>query len=221
MFQRLCVVAGIGLVIGGGVVHGVWTNRWTTAAAVADATRRLGEVPGRIRDGRFTWAGQDLDVDVRTRQLAGGAGYLSRRYVNTRTGEAVTVFLVCGRPGPVAVHTPDVCYQGAGFEVVGDPAAREVEWGEPKTTAEFNRIEVKTEVGQVPVRQEVLWSWSARGVWQTPRNPRVAFARYPVLYKLYVTRTLGGEKEAAGAADAAGFVRLLLPELQKTLFNAD
>lgn len=218
MMRRLCVAAGIGLVISGGLVHGLWTNRWTTAAAVADATRRLAQVPDRIGD----WEGEDLEVDVRTRQLAGGAGYLSRRYVN-RHGEVMSVFLICGQPGPVSVHTPDVCYQGAGFEVVGEPARHEVE-GTAGPAPEFSRIEVRTEQGQVPVRQEVLWSWSADGKWQTPRSPRLAFARYPVLFKLYVIHSLPGEKDKdkeapAASAGADEFIRLLLPAVHKAVFE--
>ena len=33
------------------------------------------------------------------------------------TGKVVTLFLACGRAGPVCTHTPDVCYAGSGYEV--------------------------------------------------------------------------------------------------------
>ena len=33
----------------------------------------------------------------------------------------VGVLLLCGRPGPVSVHTPDLCFPGAGFQEAGEP----------------------------------------------------------------------------------------------------
>jgi hypothetical protein len=214
MQRRIIVLAGIGILLGCGVVHGLWTNRWTAAAAVEAAAQRLSQIPSRIGD----WEGEDVEMDARERQMAGGAGYLNRRYVNARTGAVRSVYLICGRPGPVAVHTPDVCYSGAGFEVVGEPTPQKV--GGPEA-GEFNRIEVRREDGKAaPARQEVLWSWNAGGKWETPRSPRLAFARYPVLYKLYVIRPSKAEKEAAGEEPGADeFIRLLLPEVQKCLFD--
>src|SRR5262249_33147607 len=152
-------------------------------------------------------------------QMAGGAGYLTRRYVNGRTGGEMSIYLVCGRSGPVSVHTPDVCYRGAGFEVLGDPTPRTVEVDGLAEPAEVNRIEARADALKGPVRQEVLWSWSARGKWETPRSPRLAFARYPVLYKLYVIHPLTSEKGSAEEdPSAAEFIRILLPEVQKCLF---
>jgi hypothetical protein len=214
MRQRIFILAGLGVLLGCGVVHGLWTNRWTAAAAVRAAAQRLSQVPSRIGD----WEGKDLELGARERQVAGGAAYLSRRYVNARTGAAVTVYVVCGRPGPVAVHTPDVCYSAAGFEVAGEPAPHPVEL-DGAAPAEFNRVEVRRQEGSAAAaRQEVLWSWAADGKWQTPRSPRLAFARYPVLYKLYVIRALPAE---AGPADAGAdeFIRVLLPEIQKCLLD--
>jgi hypothetical protein len=88
-------------------------------------------------------------------------------------------------------------------------------------TAAFNRVEVRSDAGKTaPVRQEVLWSWTTQGKWQTPRSPRLAFARYPMLCKVYVMRPLQGDKEPAGdEAGADEFLRLLLPEVQKCLFD--
>lgn len=40
-------------------------------------------------------------------------------YVHRTNGRAAAAMLMCGRPGPIAVHTPDVCYPGAGYRQVG------------------------------------------------------------------------------------------------------
>ena len=33
-----------------------------------------------------------------------------------------TALILCGRPGPVSIHTPDVCYRGLGYEPTGSPS---------------------------------------------------------------------------------------------------
>src|SRR5437763_955556 len=110
MFAAL---AAAGLV-GAGIVHGFWTDRWTASADVEEAAARLSDVPVRFGD----WDG--ADVEVKPGQVgAGVAGCLQRRFVNHKTGQSVVIALVNGRPGPVATHTPEVCYGASGY-VVGE-----------------------------------------------------------------------------------------------------
>src|SRR5262245_23228091 len=98
------------LVIGGGIVHGFWTDRWGTSPAPAEAGRRLKAVPLRAGDG----AAAPLPNKAGPESLA---GQLYRRYVHQVNGTVITVALYTGLPGPVAIHTPDVCYKASGFEV--------------------------------------------------------------------------------------------------------
>src|SRR5262245_29906799 len=94
-----------------GAVHGVWTNRWAGSDGLAQAAARLEQVPLTLGD----WDGRPLEVNPREAALTEAAGYVHRQYVNRRTGSVVSVALLCGRAGPISVHTPEVCYAGAGF----------------------------------------------------------------------------------------------------------
>src|SRR5262245_20525708 len=107
------VVTGLGVVavLAGGVVHGLWPGRWEASDGPGAAAARLASVSGELGAVR----GEPLDE--RDRAPAGAAGCLCRRHVNRWTGAAVTVYLLCGRPGPVAIHPPDACYWAAGYEV--------------------------------------------------------------------------------------------------------
>src|SRR5262245_11458400 len=99
------------LLLGGGIVAGLWSDRWAPSAAVEEAVDRLKGVPKQIRD----WTGTDrtlTDDEVRAARIA---GYVYRTYVNS-TGQPVTMLLLCGRSGPISVHTPDICYGGAGYK---------------------------------------------------------------------------------------------------------
>ena len=209
--NRLVPAAGaVVLVVLCGVVHGFWTGRWS-AAATADVAARLDGIALDLGD----WQGQKLDVD--SRSLEGMAGVLYRRYVNRATGRAVTVYLVCGRPGPVAVHTPDVCYGASGYEVtdLGKQTARP---GPGAAGAELEAVQVVKKKAAELIAQRVYWSWSAAGSWEVPDNPRLTFARYPLLYKLYLIRDLSRSGEPLEDDPCVDLMRQLQPELKKSLF---
>jgi hypothetical protein len=165
------------------------------------------------------WKGKDLpDLSDEEIRRAGIAGCLLRRYDNPRSGAALTFFLVCGRPGQIAVHTPDVCYAGAGYEMTSQqarqiaPSDRRV----PTASAWVGRFR---KVGaSAPSFMRIIWSWATPGAeWKAPDNPRLAYAGERALYKLYVIRDLTTPDE--GLEDDAGvqFLRQFLPALDKAL----
>jgi len=94
-----------------GVVHGLWTDRWSEKLDPAAAASRFDSFPMTIGN----WEGEALIASPG--ELQGLSGYLARRYVNRDTGDAVTVALMCGRPRVVSIHSPDVCYAGNGYAV--------------------------------------------------------------------------------------------------------
>lgn len=195
------------LVAAAGAVHGVWSGRWSSGDPLAEPVARLAGVPKTLGD----WDGEDQTLGEKQQEKAGIGGYVLRRYRHRQSGEQVTLFLVCGRPGPISVHTPDVCYEGTGFARVGAVGAKAA------AGAAFQAADFREQNTPVPARLRVWWSWSADGAWTTPKSPRWTFARAPALYKLYaVQRTLKPD----GDADAvAGFVETLMPELRRALFE--
>src|SRR5439155_15060608 len=104
MRRLLPVAAAVVVLLFSGLVHGVWTDRWAEARELNEAVARLNDVPLKIGD----WEGEALPG--KGRASGGLAGALARRYVHRPSGKAVTIFLGCGRPRFVAIHTPDVCY---------------------------------------------------------------------------------------------------------------
>src|SRR5262249_40202823 len=130
-------------------------------------------------------------------------------------GHSVAVFLGCGRPGPLSVHTPDVCYPGAGYELAGTPIKCRIDAAPP---ADFWAAKFEQEGVAVPGGLRIFWAWSPGTNWQAPENPRLSFARFPILYKLYAIREAA---PGAGRLDddpATELLRQLLPELGKVLF---
>ena len=117
---------------------------------------------------------------------------------------------MCGRSGKMAVHTPEVCYRGAGFEMVDRP--------EPWTVAATTGDKLGTfwtssfSKGTGP-ELRLAWGWNAGAGWQAPRNPRWDFGGKSFLYKLYVSHDAAPGSERA----AEDFLRQFLPRLNEIL----
>src|SRR5262249_12530355 len=154
-----------------GLVHGMWAGRWSAGENRAVAAARLTAVPKTIGD----WDATDRELSEREREVAGIDGYLLRRDVKRETGNFVAVVLVCGKPGPVSVHTPEVCYGGAGYAPTADPVLIDINLADSRT--EQFRTALFRKRGEGAIDQlRIFWSWHAGTAWQAPDSPRWAFA---------------------------------------------
>lgn len=212
----LAGLLALAIVIASGLVYGKWTGRWSDSPALAATVARLPLVPRTLGD----WEGQDITLDPRTMEQAGVVGYVARRYVNRQSGGAVTVLLLCGRPGPISVHRPEICYGGVGYEVVGDRTLLPVGEGAAPGGDAVWAINLEKTGAVIPDRLRILYAWSADGTWKASDRPRMDFAGMPVLFKLYVVRAAGDENSAPVPAADSGlrFLRQFLPALRHSLF---
>lgn len=201
----------LAVVLLAGVAHGLYSHRWEPAAEMGDVQGRLDGLPHAI--GPWTGTDQALEADMLDR--ASIRAYISRDYRDAATGRSVRVLVVAGPPGPIAVHTPDVCYQGAGYELAGEPEAVTV--GSDKGRLWRGKF-AKTQ-SPVPAALLIAWGWNGGAGWEAAdhRATRVRFAFRPVLYKLYlVTDALPSDKKGQG--DTLGeFASQLLPELDRAV----
>lgn len=199
-----------------GVAHGWLTGRWGVSADLQRAAAALDRFPKTVGDWTAT---EDFPYDADDMARSGIRGHVGRAYRDSRTGEVLQVLAVCGRGGPISVHTPDVCYVASGYTQVGavhrmtDPPAGTTFWQ--------GRFVKST--GVVPQQLDIYWAWSRDGAeWAAPDNPRVTFAWAPSLYKLYVVRSSAGAS-AGDASDARvqGFLSSLLPQLKLVLGQSE
>jgi hypothetical protein len=206
MKRMLPAVVAVALVLIAGLVHGFWTDRWHTNKAVEAAVANLNRVPRVVGD----WKAEPMKGDLSDKDIP---GQLFLNYVNQKTGDSITVALVCGRPGPVAIHTPDVCYPASGFKV-----GRKLPYSPPGfKDAHFFTTEVAHSSAADQKHQRIFWSWFAAGRWEAPENPRLTFTRrFPVLYKLYVLREMVADVPIE-QDPCVEFLRQILPELEKAL----
>jgi hypothetical protein len=213
--EILRVLGATGILVAIGLVHGSWTDRWAASSAVVRAAAgRLERLPWTIGD----WEGRVGTLDRRELERTGAAGILSRRYVHEATGDRVTVLLMCGRPGPMSIHTPEVCYTGAGYQACAGPVRRLVPRGDAAGPSagvdQFWVADFQVPDALIPERIRVLYAWSRGSGWSAPENPRLALASARILYKLYVVSELGPGEGGEGHRPADEFLGRLLPALE-------
>jgi hypothetical protein len=200
------------LVVTAGVAEGLWEGRWAASEDLQRATARLGEVPLAVGD----WQGQAEELDPAQVERAEFTGYLLRRYVHRRTKWCVSVLVACGRPGPLSLHTPEVCYPGSGYEAVGPAESGTVLVPGLAEPVELKSIRFRQPGGPYARQLNVCWSWSATGAWRTPEHPRLTFAREAALYKMYVISPEAGTSR--GQQAGSEFLKAFLPDLNRHLF---
>jgi hypothetical protein len=217
MSRILPAVTGLVLVVACGVVHGIWTDRWDLSNEPKASAAKLDDVSRVLGDWESLREREQL---IPQDALAIGeiAGYLNRGYLNTRLAKGLGVLCVCGRPGPIGQHPPTVCFQGEGFELKKQERLS-IPYNGAGKPAEFWVGEFVRNGSGGPEWERVYWSWSSTGDWLASNNPRLTFARYRALYKLYVIHKMSRPDEPAEEDPSTEFLKLLLPELHKSLFS--
>lgn len=171
------------------------------SAQLDEAAARVALVPLEVGP----WRGHDEPADELGFEKTGAKGYWIRHYVHQETRASVLVILMCGRAGKMAVHTPEVCYSGAGYQMYDQPTATRI------ADEQFWSAQFDNKGG----RLRLHWAWNATGTWEASPSPRWQYRGAPYLYKLYVSREI-----AAGAKNdaTAEFLRDFAPVLKQTLF---
>jgi hypothetical protein len=216
MKRILTSVIALTAIIGAGVVHGWMTDRWGAPEQLARAAARVAELPRTI--GEWDSTEQEIDPDQLVRAEA--ISSLSRVYRHRTTGQAVTVMLLCGRPGPIAVHPPTVCFTGSGYALMSPPARQSINSAAHELLGEFWRGDFMKESNTERVSMRTFWGWSTDGHWSCPDNPRFEFATDSHLYKMYVTRSLSNTGESLEDDSCVKFLMEFIPATQATVASS-
>lgn len=210
--QRTLITISAGVVlVASGVVHGVWTDRWSEPTDLVAAAARLDKLPMTIG----AWHGSTVEMEQDAK--GGLAGMVARRYVHAASGKSVTILLACGRAGAVCTHTPEVCYAGNGYEVEKPKRfALPSAGGQPAPEFWTARFVKERASGKTHLR--IFWSWHGAEAWQIAEHPRVHFAGEKRLHKLYVIREMLQPDEPLDGDACVEFLQELLPALGRDVF---
>ena len=215
--MRIIPLLAVGvIVVGSGVIHGLIMDRWGSSEDVSHAVASLKQVPEKIGD----WKSQENTISERELEVGEIDGYLSRVYTNEADGTMVNLMIVCGRPGPISVHTPDICFRGAGYQMAKAYERHHLA-SKPETSETGDAFFADfTKPGSAAASNlRVFWTWSDGRKFFAPDNPRLAFAGMPFLYKIYLTRVVERVGDDPETDQCLSFFRLAMPVLQSSLFS--
>jgi hypothetical protein len=174
-----------------GEVHGKITNRYGLRPDVELAGKRLEQMPTEFGDWKLE---RNDGLSKQTKRILECTGSLSQVYHNTKTDDIVTVAVMLGPSGPIAVHTPEICYSSREFKITNErkkwqlPAKASqgtvaAEATARPSTDEFWDLRLQSnKVNGSALR--VLYAWTNNQQWQAADMPRFSYAGSPYLYKI-------------------------------------
>jgi len=173
------VLGIVALTVGPNVYRGHTES--VQAQLLDDAEKRLLNIPAHFGP----WLLRDeVPLSETAQQMLVNPRYVCRTYVHGSSGETVSMIVLAGLAGPMAVHTPEICMPSREYESIKAPQRIELVAQGMKQKFYSSLFRANTLEGQ---KLNVYYSWSRDGkTWEAPEYPRVTFAPLPMLYKLQV-----------------------------------
>ncbi len=207
VFFPLCIASVIAAV--SGFSHGWLDGRWVDKPNVEAIGKKLNELPSQFGDWVLV---ENQELPDSTSSILRCYGYTLQVYQNSKNGRRLSVAVLLGPRGPIAVHTPEVCYSGQGIIPTGKTTQEAIKFDADEHT--FWRVSFQSKIDSKP-ELEAFYAWSDGGNWQAAANPRVWLTSR--LYKIQLACQPTSEGEVS---DGVLFLQQFLPNLQPLLVKA-
>ena len=207
----LAILLVAGLTLLSGLIQGRMSNRWGPSPDVLAVAKKLKDIPDRV--GSWQLKVSD-EMDDFTANMLQCAGYILRTYENLDTGESVNMFIILGPPGPISVHTPEVCYDSQGYPI-RDPRQR-VRIDPDGPEDEFWALTLRSKDLDAGVLR-VYYAWSTGGPWWATKGPRYAYAGSPYLYKIQLASRLPSYVDSEVNDPCSRFLQDFVPVAKRYL----
>lgn len=182
--------AAIALTVLTGVVYGRWTQRWGPPPDLQAAAARV-ELPRQIGAWQLLEEQPLADEVLRTLECV---GHVNRVYVDKATGARVNVAVLAGPPGPISVHTPEICYSSRAYEITAD---RQKTWFKAPGGASHSLWRTTFKSRNAGAEQlRVYYGWSTGDQWAASPSPRFEFGGQSFLYKIQMATQVGPSDDA-------------------------
>ncbi|TWU29131.1 exosortase-associated EpsI family protein [Novipirellula artificiosorum] len=203
--RRLPLVIVIVAVLASAIMHGLLDGRWSVATDLIQQGKRLEQLPQRCGNWILL---TESELDESAARLLRCYGSAVRVYQNEITQATVTVAVLFGPRGPIAVHTPEICYSSIGTEQLGERTK------ETLKTANGDQslwsVQFADESSTEPTLS-VWYAWSDGGPWVATDNPRYWMTEN--LYKIQVASPINPVTDD----QCEDFLKQLLPQLDPLL----
>ncbi len=202
----------LAVTIGSGIASGRFDHRWGPSVDLVDAGQRLDQLPEQFGN----WHRQAVrPISAGVIEMLQCSGSLHHVYRNHETGDVVSLAMFVGPPGPMSVHTPQVCYTLAGHRLLQDGRQFKLRESDPPeeqfwgTTFKANSLEGGF--------LRVAHAWNAGNGWRAPERPRLTFGGAAKLYKVQVATSVATQAELAEHDPCRDFLRDFVPVVKKIL----
>lgn len=208
----ICATAALAGTVGVGWMQGQLTNRWGPRPDAQLAAEKLAApLPDRVGNWRLEREEPFREEVIRVLQCP---AHISRVYVHDQTGDVATVAVIVGPHGPVAVHTPEICYSSRDYTITGERKEAKIKATDGHEHAFWELTLNANDLDGGSLR--VLYSWSTGTTWEAAERPRFSYGGVRHLYKLQLAVT--EHRDAASEFDPAqdfmtNFVAQLQPKL--------
>jgi len=200
----------------GGWLHGrMVAPSGRNSELLGTAVKRLKE-PVAERHGNWRMV-KEIPFTDDVLEMLQNPAYINRSYMHQQTGDVVLVTVIVGTPGPVSVHTPEVCYGSQNFAILGDRSHVKVVDRE-KNEHSFWQVSMEAKNSAV-APQTVLYAWSTGDFWSAVSDPRLAHAGGPYLYKIQLAGPPSSAKDEFKAWE--DFLQWFLPDLEANLISTN
>lgn len=166
--------------LGAGWLHGRMTNRWGFHPDSNLAAARLRQpLPDRVGHWKLR---REAELEQSVIRMLQCPASISRVYEHEQTGDVISVAVLLGPPGPISVHTPEICYSSHDYTVT---SAREKIDLADVTGTKHSLWEVRMKSNRVDgASLRVLYGWTTGEGWLAAEYPRFGYGGVPHLYKI-------------------------------------
>lgn len=187
-----------------GAVQGWFSGRWIDRSKQKKISQAITDLPESV--GAWSME-KEVPLGEAALSILNPYGYINRTYVNEKTGWTISIAVLYGLKGPIAVHTPEVCYSSRDFVLMNDKTPYTLPIANEGTLwrQEFQSQKVGAE------HMMVYHGWSDGGPWMAAKNPR--FLRTETLAKIQIA-AFGADAEQDPIPE---FLESFVPSLRVAL----
>lgn len=219
---------GVGLLIvitlATGLLQGKMTNRFGIPEDMNESAERLANLKKILEKQPFGARGQwrmtndskMTDLVVETLECR---EYINASFVNSEVpGLQVNGFIILGPPGPVAVHTPEICYSSKNHEIT-DERERVKIFPKGPQEDEFWGLSMRSrDVNEDMLR--IYYAWTVDGPWTAPDIPRITYGGGSKLFKMQLAVKLPPDVNLEKTDACQQFLQAFLPVVNSQLFGS-
>jgi hypothetical protein len=126
--------------------------------------------------------------------------------------------VIVGQPGPVSVHTPEICYSSRDYTVAGSRTKHEVVAADGRRHTFWKLALDANNVEGMPL--EVIYGWTTGTQWEATEHPRYLFGGLSHLYKLQLAAVVSDRRSSTDFDPVQDFLTGFLSQLQPKLVES-